>query len=80
MEYREITPSELLEFNGRNGKPAYVALDGKVYDVSESFSWTDGRHQELHDAGLDLSGEIAEAPHGDEMLKSYPQVGVLKRE
>jgi len=34
----EFTLEDLKKFNGKNGTPAYVACDGKVYDVSDSFS------------------------------------------
>ncbi len=32
---REITKEELSDSNGSGGKPAYVAVDGNVYDVSK---------------------------------------------
>ena len=31
-----------------------------------------------HPSGKDLTGEIAAAPHGSEVLEQYPQVGVLQ--
>lgn len=34
-ELKKFTVEELEEYNG-NGKPAYVAFNGKVYDVSQS--------------------------------------------
>ena len=39
---------ELEENNGKNGKPAYIAYKGKVYDVSESSFWLDGDHLGMH--------------------------------
>jgi len=74
---RRFTPEELAAFDGADGRPAYVAVNGKVYDVSEAFLWKKGRHQGLHRAGRDLSREIERAPHGTEMLERFPQVGVL---
>ena len=38
---KNFTIRELKEFNGRDGKPTYVAFKGKVYDVSGSSLWTD---------------------------------------
>ena len=33
---REFDVEALSEFNGKDGKPTYVAHEGKVYDVSAS--------------------------------------------
>lgn len=77
---REFSPKELAEFDGRYGRPAYVAHAGKVYDVTGSFLWQGGRHQALHWAGEDLTGELGKAPHGPELLEKFPSVGILKGE
>ncbi|MFB2623916.1 MULTISPECIES: cytochrome b5 domain-containing protein [Methanothermobacter] len=74
---REFTPDDLRKFDGISG-PAYVACDGIVYDVSESFLWRDGRHQVIHRAGGDLTHELEKAPHGRELLERFPVVGTLK--
>ncbi len=76
---REITPEELLSFDGKDGKPVYVAFQGKVYDVTKSRLWATGSHMKRHPAGKDLTGEIAAAPHGPEVLERYPQTGVLQK-
>lgn len=55
--------------------PAYIALDGKVYDVTESPLWRSGKHQVVHEAGRDLTKELDKAPHGKEMLDKFPLVG-----
>ena len=60
---KEYTLEELTEYNGKNGK-IYVAYQGQVYDVSDSYLWESGTHQGLHDAGKDLTEEMDEAPHG----------------
>ncbi len=74
---RRFTAEELASYDGRDGRPAYVAYEGKVYDVTESFLWKDGRHQAMHDAGLDLTRALLGAPHGADLLARCPQVGVL---
>ena len=74
---RRFTAEELASYDGRDGRPAYVAWAGKVYDVSESFLWKSGRHQAMHDAGLDLTRALGGAPHGSDLLVRWPQVGVL---
>ena len=75
---REFTLQELAEFDGRDGRPAYVAYNGKVYDVTGSFLWRGGRHQAMHEAGRNLTEAMRLAPHGHEFLEKFPVVGVLK--
>jgi predicted heme/steroid binding protein/uncharacterized membrane protein len=77
---REFTRAELAGKNGSDGNPAYIAFQGKVYDVSGSDMWRGGRHMDLHQAGHELTGELAEAPHGEEVLERYPQVGIIREE
>ncbi len=77
QEPRKITQAELSENNGQNGKPAYVAFKGKVYDVSESAFWLYGDHMGSHQAGKDLTPEMEMAPHGEETLQRMKEVGVL---
>jgi predicted heme/steroid binding protein len=74
---RVFTEQELAKHNGRNGTQAYVAFDGRIYDVTGSFLWQDGSHQVLHQAGTDLTQALAEAPHGADLLQKFPVVGLL---
>ncbi len=74
---RELTPQELARFDGRAGAPAYIAFQGKVYDVSHSFLWQEGRRQVVHTAGKDLTGELEAAPHGAALLERVPVVAAL---
>ena len=78
MAQREFTLGELSQFNGENGKPVYVAYQGKVFDVSASKLWRGGVHMKRHHAAKDLSTDFKAAPHGEEVLGRYPQVGVLR--
>jgi predicted heme/steroid binding protein len=73
---RKFTLDELSNFNGKNGKPAYIGYKGKVYDVTESSQWLDGDHLG-HEAGQDLTEALDIAPHGDESLEKMKIVGVL---
>ena len=74
-----MTSEELLLHNGKDGKPIYIAFQGKIYDVTKSPLWSKGLHMNRHPSGKDLAGEISAAPHGPEVLERYPQVGVLKK-
>jgi predicted heme/steroid binding protein len=74
---RKFTLEELKQYDGRDGRPAYIAYKGKVYDVTDSFLWIDGDHQGQHAAGKDLTEDMALAPHGEETLGRVKLVGVL---
>ena len=76
-EQRKISRDELAQNNGKEGKPAYIAFKGVVYEVSESAFWMEGDHMGAHDAGKDLTEEIELAPHREETLQKVKQVGVL---
>ena len=77
---KEIDPKEIERFNGKDGKPAYVAYGGKVYDVTGSERWKGGIHMNRHHAGKDLTLDIQAAPHDPGVLERYPQVGILKED
>ncbi|MDP4268655.1 MAG: cytochrome b5 domain-containing protein [Bacteroidota bacterium] len=77
MEQKQFTKAELARFNGQNGMPCYIAFDGKVYDVSDSTMWEDGNHQGVHDAGMDLTRDMDDAPHSAKVLYAFPIVGEL---
>ena len=73
---RKFTAKELAECNGLNGKPAYVAYNGKVYDVTGADSWEDGFHfHDDHQAGRDLTVNMQDAPHDDSVMDKMPIVG-----
>jgi predicted heme/steroid binding protein len=76
-EQRDITPEELVHFDGREGRPAYIAYAGKVYDVSGSRLWRDGSHARKHLAGSDLTPALKTAPHGEEKVLAMRLVGRL---
>jgi predicted heme/steroid binding protein/uncharacterized membrane protein len=76
---KEFTYEELLSFDGKEGRPVYIAFQGKIYDVTKSPLWSKGLHMNRHPSSKDLTGEISAAPHGTEVLERYPQVGFLKK-
>lgn len=75
-EVKKFTMSELAQFNGKNGNPAYVGYKGKVYDVTESYQWGDGEHLG-HMAGKDLTDQMEIAPHGEDVMERMKVVGTL---
>jgi predicted heme/steroid binding protein len=77
-EKRKISAEELQKSRGASGEKTYVALDGKVYDLSDSPLWEDGEHMGAHEAGHDLTAEFGDAPHGMEVFEPFPVVGDLE--
>lgn len=73
----ELTPQELAAFDGKDGRRAYIANDGVIYDVTDSPVWNNGMHEE-YAAGKDLTEEFDKARHGDSVLIGLPVIGVLK--
>jgi predicted heme/steroid binding protein/uncharacterized membrane protein len=78
MTLKEFNLEELNQNNGKDGKPAYIAYKGKVYDVTNSKMWKEGKHMNQHFAGEDLTNRISAAPHGEDVLNSLPPVGTFK--
>jgi len=74
MPMRKITKEELRGYNGRNGNPAYIAYQGKVYDVSNLF--LDGEHMGCI-AGNDLTEILIYMSHEDKVLTKFEVVGEL---
>jgi predicted heme/steroid binding protein len=66
---------DLLHYDGKEGRPAYIAYREKVYNVSSSRLWKDGAHLKKHAAGDDLTDLLKTAPHGEEKIFLMPEVG-----
>lgn len=73
-----MTSSELAKFDGREGRPAYIAVNGRIYDVSDSSLWRNGDHQGQHQAGQDLTVELQQAPHVRAVIERFAVVGELE--
>jgi predicted heme/steroid binding protein len=73
----ELTLDQLKQYDGKNGNPAYIAVDGVIYDVSNVSRWKNGSH-EGYSAGKDLTDAIrGKSPHGTSVLEGVPIVGKL---
>ncbi len=73
-----ITPATLPSLDGQDGAKAIVAVNGKLYDVTDSRLWKNGTHVRQHQAGQDLTAAMAGAPHGAEVLERVPMVGEIQ--
>jgi predicted heme/steroid binding protein len=69
-------PATLAAFDGVDGRAAFIAHQGTVYDVSALPRWRGGTHVK-HLAGRDLSAEMARAPHDASLLGRASQAGTF---
>ncbi len=73
-----MTLEELARFDGKEGRAAYIAVSGTIYDVSASEHWQKGNHHGSHQAGHDLTTELESAPHVKAVIENFPVVGKLE--
>jgi predicted heme/steroid binding protein/uncharacterized membrane protein len=71
------TLDALCQFNGKDGRPAYVAYKGLIYDMTRSGLWKNGSHMMKHAAGNDLTDFLRTAPHGEDKILAMPLAGKL---
>lgn len=77
---KEFTLEELSAFNGTNGNPPYVAVNGIVYDMSNIGPWAGGTHFGLL-AGNNLTDQFISCHRGAQsVLNKLNQVGILVNE
>ncbi len=73
----ELTLDQLKQYDGKNGNPAYVAVDGVIYDVTNVPQWAGGVHNG-YSAGTDVTDAIKSvSPHGVSVLANVPVVGKI---
>ncbi|MDA0196069.1 MAG: cytochrome b5 [Bacteroidetes bacterium] len=72
----EYTKSQLSLRNGQDRDEIWVAYKGDIFNVTESSYWKKGMHYE-HWAGQDLTNELADAPHAEEVFKRVKKIGIL---
>lgn len=75
-DVRVFTPEELLTYNGKDGNPAYVAVNGMVYDVTNIAAWAGATHFGLI-AGKDVTSEFASCHAGQQILSKLKVVGMM---
>ena len=73
-DYKEFNIDELSNYNGKNGKPPYIAIFGTVYDLTDVDKW----QEKNIEVGQDLTGEYKEVYGSDKShLKNLKVAGVL---
>ncbi len=69
-----LTLDELSVYNGRDGRSAFIAVNGVIYDVTRT--WPTGSHRGFV-AGTDITEAIKGSPHEMEVLGKLPIVGYI---
>lgn len=75
-ELPRYTRAQLALRNGQDRPEIWCAFQGKIYDVSRSRLWRNGKHYE-HWAGQDLTDELADAPHNANVFDKFEVVALL---
>jgi len=73
---RLFTTAELARYNGKDGNPAYVAVNGVVYDVTNNAAWGGATHFGLP-AGTDVTSQFASCHAGQAILSKLKVVGKM---
>jgi len=79
MEIQDLptyTRSQLASRNGSDRDEIWVAYEGIIYEVTSSRHWRTGIHYG-HWAGQDLTDELVDAPHAEEVFQRMKAVGRL---
>ncbi len=78
-ELAVITRAQLALRNGQDKPEIWIAYQGNVYDVTPSRLWRNGKHYE-HWAGQDLTDELKDAPHTEQVFEKFKVIGKLQTE
>jgi predicted heme/steroid binding protein len=70
------TKNQLALRNGQDKDEIWVAYKGIIYEVTHSRLWRNGKHYE-HWAGQDLTEELADAPHNEQVFEKFKVIGTL---
>ena len=74
---KKFASDDLKQFDGVNGHPLYIVFKGKVYDLTSSKLWPQGKHMGMHIQSENLTEAIKKAPHGEDNVYRFPLVGEL---
>lgn len=72
-----FTKQQLALRNGQDRPEIWIAYKGTIYDVTNSRLWSEGKHYE-HWAGQDLTDELPDAPHTEDVFKRFAAIGKIK--
>lgn len=75
-ELPKYTKSQLALRNGSDKEQIWCAYKGLIYELNRSKLWRGGKHYE-HWAGQDLTNELVDAPHTENVFDKWEPVGKL---
>jgi len=78
---RAFSAETIKQFNGQDGQPCYVAVNGTVYEIKDNNYWKTGEHTPSGGrgyCGADMSNVISQSPHGESVLGGLPKVGTYQ--
>ena len=75
---RIISDIELRRNSGERGARKWIAYNGIVYDVTDCPKWRADMHERMHFPGQDLTSELQDAPHKNDVF-TRPCVKVVGR-
>lgn len=73
---RMVTLAELHHNSGERSTRKWIAYQGVVYDVTDCPRWGKEMHEQLHFPGQDLSTELIDAPHSENVF-SRPCIKII---
>ena len=73
-----VSESELHRNTGNHGTPKWIAYGSIVYDVTDCPRWRKELHEHMHFPGQDLTTELPDAPHKEDVF-TRPCVKVVGR-
>ena len=71
-----VPEMELRRNTGERGTRKFIAYRGIVYDVTDCPKWRPDLHEQLHFPGQDLTSELPDAPHKEDVF-TRPCVKVI---
>lgn len=71
-----FTLNELSKYDGKNGKPAYVAIEGIVYDISNDPIFKEVKDMGIM-AGKDLTEQFNLYYRMNQIINKMPKIGVI---
>ncbi|MBE6050076.1 MAG: hypothetical protein E7214_05265 [Clostridium sp.] len=74
---KEFTLDELAKYDGKEGRPAYLAIDGIVYNMEKVPAWNLGEHNGM-EAGKDMTRSFYQVHHKNvNVLDKADIVGII---
>ncbi|WP_194777251.1 cytochrome b5 domain-containing protein [Pararhodonellum marinum] len=73
---KSYTRQQLALRNGQDKPEIWIAYKGLIYNVGTSRLWKNGQHYE-HWAGQDLTEELKDAPHNENVFDKFEPIGQL---